>query len=139
MPKSKDILIGGEVKKRFLEKGVDRIQYSLFDLLEIKTPVYTPITKKVCRTNFVSKRRDISGKFHIQNRRFLGSKYKLLGFIEDIVNEKCKGFNSFCDIFAGTGVVGESFNKKNIKVISNDLLFSNYFLLKTFLGHSQYG
>ncbi len=115
----------------------DGNQLSLFDLLETKMPVYTPATAKVRKVYFSPKRRNIPGKFQIQNRRFLGNKYKLLGFIEDIVNEKCNGFNSFCDIFAGTGVVGERFNEKDIKVISNDLLFSNHFPLKTFLGSTQ--
>lgn len=70
----------------------------------------------------------------IQNRRFLGNKYKLLNFIEHIVSEKSGSFESFCDIFSGTGVVGSHFNNKNIKIISNDLLFSNYIPLKAFLG-----
>ncbi|HCJ67610.1 MAG TPA: DNA methyltransferase, partial [Elusimicrobia bacterium] len=72
--------------------------------------------------------------FQLQNRRYLGNKYKLLGFIEDIVAEKCNGIKSFCDIFAGTGVVGERFNKPEIKIISNDFLFTNYVCLKAFLS-----
>jgi len=70
----------------------------------------------------------------IQNRRFLGNKYKLLSFIEHIVYKKCASFDSFCDIFGGTGIVGNHFNKKEIKIISNDLLLSNYIPLKAFLG-----
>ncbi|GAH54088.1 unnamed protein product [marine sediment metagenome] len=115
----------------------DGNQLSLFDLLETKMPVYAPATTKVRKVYFSPKRRNIPGKFQIQNRRFLGNKYKLLGFIEDIINEKCNGFNSFCDIFAGTGVVGERFNEKDVKIISNDLLLSNYFPLKAFFGSTQ--
>ena len=73
-------------------------------------------------------------KFQIQNRRFLGNKFKLLVFIEDIVKEKCGDIESFCDIFAGTGVVGNNFNREDIKIISNDLLYSNFVSLKTFIG-----
>jgi DNA repair protein RadC len=115
----------------------DDIQYSLFDLLETETSSYIPATKKVHKIYLTPKKRNIAGEFQIQSRRFLGNKYKLLGFIEDIVNEKCNGFESFCDIFAGTGVVGERFNRKNIKIISNDLLFNNYISLKAFLGTTQ--
>lgn len=115
----------------------DGIQHSLFDLLKTETPAYAPVITNINKIYFSSKKRNIPGKFQMQNRRFLGNKYKLLGFIEDIVNEKCNGFNSFCDIFAGTGVVGERFNEKDIKLISNDLLFSNYFPMKTFLGSTQ--
>ena len=48
-------------------------------------------------------------KLEINNRRFLGSKYKLLNFIEDTVNEYCKDVKSVVDVFAGTGVVGSMF------------------------------
>jgi len=79
----------------------------------------------------------VPGRFQLQNRRFLGNKYKLLDFIDDIVAEECKGFNVFCDIFAGTGVVGDRFNDKNVKVISNDILTCNYIPLRAFLCATQ--
>jgi len=115
----------------------DGIQNSIFDLLETTQPTYTPEIKKIHKVYFYPEKRVKSGRFQLQNRRFLGNKYKLLGFIEDIVNEKCNGFGVFCDIFAGTGVVGERFNEKDIKVIANDFLESNYLPLKTFLGTSE--
>ena len=128
--------LGGENKNSdYIADG--EVQGILFDLLEIEKPSYISVNTKINKNYFLPKGKNIAGKFQIQNRRFLGNKYKLLGFIEDIVNEKCNGFNSFCDIFAGTGVVGERFNGKDIKVISNDLLFSNYLPLKTFLGSTQ--
>jgi adenine-specific DNA-methyltransferase len=72
--------------------------------------------------------------FQLQNRRYLGNKFKLLNFIEEIVEKNCENINSFCDIFAGTGVVGFRFNTPNIKIITNDILTSNFVCLKTFLG-----
>ena len=83
---------------------------------------------------YYPKTENIAGKFHIQNRRYLGNKFKLINFIKDIVSERCGNIESFCDIFAGTGVVGEGFNSKDIKIISNDILLSNYLPLKTFLN-----
>jgi adenine-specific DNA-methyltransferase len=115
----------------------DGVQNSLFDLLETEQPTYTTEIKKIHKVYFYPENRVKTGRFRLQNRRFLGNKYKLLGFIEDIVNEKCNGFGVFCDIFAGTGVVGERFNEKNIKVIANDFLASNYLPLKAFLGTSE--
>jgi len=73
----------------------------------------------------------------IQNRRFLGNKFRLLSFIEKIVNEKCENFKTFCDIFSGTGVVANRFNKKKVKIIANDILYSNYISLKAFLGTTK--
>jgi len=115
----------------------DGIQLSLFDLLETPQPDYKSEIKKVHKIYFSTENRIKSGSFQLQNRRFLGNKYKLLGFIEDIVNEKCNGFGIFCDIFAGTGVVGDRFNEKSIKVIANDLLVSNFLPLMTFIGTSE--
>lgn len=115
----------------------DGVQNSLFDLLEIKQSAYTPTIKKIHKVYFCPEDRAKPGRFQLQNRRFLGNKYKLLGFIEDIVNEKCNGFSIFCDIFAGTGVVGDRFNEKNIKIIANDFLASNYIPLRAFLGTAE--
>ncbi len=113
----------------------DGLQGTLFGLLKIEKSPYEVTIKKIEKSYFhFSKTK--SNTFKLQNRRYLGNKHKLLGFIEDIVAEKCNGIKSFCDIFAGTGVVGERFNKPQIKIISNDILFSNYACLKAFLGTS---
>ncbi|MDD5433622.1 MAG: DNA adenine methylase, partial [Candidatus Pacebacteria bacterium] len=74
----------------------------------------------------------------IHNRRFLGNKAKLLGFIGDIVADKCRGYYSFCDIFAGTGVVGHYFNRPDTKIISNDILDSSYTSLRCWLNTKNY-
>ncbi|NVP18177.1 DNA adenine methylase [Candidatus Gracilibacteria bacterium] len=71
--------------------------------------------------------------YSLNNRRYLGNKFKLLDFISEIIEKEKITFSSFCDIFAGTGVVGNFFNKKNIKVISNDILEANFVSLVTFL------
>lgn len=60
----------------------------------------------------------------INNRRYLGNKYKLLPFITKIVTEYCGDFNSFTDIFAGTGAVASAYINKQLT--TNDILFSNY-------------
>ena len=41
----------------------------------------------------------------INNRRYLGNKYKLLPFIKEIVDKHCLNINSVADLFAGTGTV----------------------------------
>ena len=60
----------------------------------------------------------------INNRRYLGSKYKLLPFIKKIVGEQCPGIHTVADIFAGTGAVASAFTDK--KLITNDNMYSNY-------------
>lgn len=71
-------------------------------------------------------------KLEINNRRFLGSKYKLLNFIENTVNEHCKDVKSVVDVFAGTGVVGSLFLKNGKDVYFNDYLKSNFYSYKAF-------
>ncbi len=60
----------------------------------------------------------------INNRRYLGNKYKLLPFITKVVEAECENVNTVADIFAGTGAVASAFTNK--KLIVNDNLYSNY-------------
>lgn len=71
--------------------------------------------------------------FEINNRRYLGSKYKLLSFIEGIIDKHCNGSTTFLDLFGGTGIVAAHFNKR-FHIIVNDILKSNVFAYQTFLS-----
>ena len=70
--------------------------------------------KKMCKERYIK----------INNRRYLGNKYKLLPFIKDVIEENCKNIKSVADIFSGTGAFASAFTDKI--VITNDLLYSNY-------------
>ena len=61
--------------------------------------------------------------------RYIGSKLKLIGFIKETVWKYCGEDISdkvFCDLFAGTGIVGRSFAPLVKKVIANDLEYYSY-------------
>jgi len=60
----------------------------------------------------------------INNRRYLGNKYRLLPFITDVISAECGNFDTFADIFAGTGAVSSAYIDKHL--ITNDILYSNY-------------
>ncbi len=60
----------------------------------------------------------------INNRRYLGNKYKLLNFIKRVVDSECDEISTVADIFAGTGAVASAFIDK--KIITNDIMYSNY-------------
>ena len=49
--------------------------------------------------------------FKITNRRYLGSKTKLLSFIHETIKKEALKFDSVLDLFAGTGAVADSFNR----------------------------
>ena len=70
--------------------------------------------------------------FNIQNRRYLGNKFKLLNSIKELVTKKCGNYSSFIDLFSGTSVVANSFNSNKVIIITNDLLYSNYVIAKSF-------
>lgn len=72
----------------------------------------------------------------IGQRRYLGSKTKLLTFIEEIISKENITFESFADIFAGTGVVANYFHSKAI-VIVNDILESNYQIYVAYFGKQR--
>lgn len=72
----------------------------------------------------------------INNRRYLGNKYKLLNFIKQIVDDNCKDINTFADIFAGTGSVSSAFIDK--KLITNDIMYFNYICHVAWFGAQKY-
>ena len=72
----------------------------------------------------------------INNRRYLGNKYKLLDFIRRVVQEHCPGISTVADIFAGTGAVASAFTDK--KLITNDIMYSNYICHKAWFDSQPY-
>ena len=68
----------------------------------------------------------------INNRRYLGNKYKLLSFIKEVVENECDNIHTVADIFAGTGAVASAFMDK--RIITNDILYSNYICHEAWFG-----
>ncbi len=76
--------------------------------------------------------------FNISQRRYLGNKNSILPFIYTIIKNEIKHFDSLCDIFSGTGVVGSYFNNSNNTIIFNDLLYHNFVSLNAFLSSENF-
>lgn len=76
--------------------------------------------------------------YKISQRRYLGNKNSILDFIDEIIKKEVGEFDSFCDLFSGTGVVGAYFNAKDKKIISNDLLYQNFISLNAFLNSDEF-
>ena len=76
--------------------------------------------------------------FSINNRRYIGSKYKLLPHIQEFINSNCEDIKTTADIFAGTGVVSELFRSMGKNIITNDILLSNYYIYSTFFINETY-
>ena len=70
----------------------------------------------------------------INNRRYLGNKYKLLSFIKEVIKSENLKINSIFDVFAGTGAVASAFTDKTI--IVNDILYSNHLAHLTWFNPS---
>lgn len=75
--------------------------------------------------------------YTISNRRYTGSKYKLLDWIEQLIKENCSG-SIFFDVFAGTGVVSDRMRSSFQTIIMNDFLYSNETIYKAFFGSGKY-
>lgn len=72
----------------------------------------------------------------INNRRYLGNKYKLLSFIRQVVLEECTDVETVFDVFAGTGAVASAFTDRTL--ITNDLLYSNYLAHISWFSPQEY-
>ncbi|WDF48215.1 DNA adenine methylase [Chryseobacterium sp. KACC 21268] len=71
---------------------------------------------------------------------YIGSKNKLSDFIKQTVYkvvDKDLSNKIFCDLFAGTGIVGRNFKAGTKKVISNDFEFYSYVLNRNYVGNHQ--
>lgn len=69
---------------------------------------------------------------------YIGSKYKLSDFIKTTVKQVVDEDLSeliFCDLFAGTGIVGRTFKSEVKKVISNDVEYYSFVLNKNYIGN----
>ena len=75
--------------------------------------------------------------YQIWNRRYTGSKYKLSDWITNLIFENCSG-NSFCDLFAGTGVISKSVIEHVDTLYINDFLYSNEIIYKAFFEQEDY-
>lgn len=68
---------------------------------------------------------------------YIGSKLSLLGFLDSsITNIAGKDNKTFCDLFAGTGIVGRYFKQKGFSVISNDLQYYSFVLNRHYIGNN---
>lgn len=72
----------------------------------------------------------------INNRRYLGNKYRLLSFIKKVVDDECRDVDTILDIFSGTGAVASAFLDRT--VITNDILYSNYLAHVTWFSDAEY-
>ena len=101
----------------------EQIQYDIFNKKNLAKVIPFPYTKelKTCKIN---------------NKRYLGNKYKLLNFIRSIVDKECEDVNTVADIFAGTGAVASAFTDKLL--ITNDILYSNYICHVAWFGKQKY-
>lgn len=76
-------------------------------------------------------------KLQINNRRYLGSKQKMLDFINRVVSENTNHIKTVADIFGGTGVVADMFRQQGKNIIVNDILTSNYISYQTWFGNDS--
>lgn len=69
---------------------------------------------------------------------YIGSKYSILPFVTQtvkaVVGEDLSN-KVFCDIFAGTGIVGKTFKPEVRKVIANDWEYYGYVINRNYIGN----
>ena len=109
-------------KKEEIKKAAVRAGMSVNEL------IWNAVSKELHNSEYL-------GTIGISNRRYVGSKRKLLTFIRSAL--KNIRFNSFADLFAGTGVVADMYNKRKT-IIVNDLLYSNYICYAAWFSDEAY-
>jgi adenine-specific DNA-methyltransferase len=69
---------------------------------------------------------------------YIGSKWSLLPFIQNLLTTKQLTGGTFCDIFAGTTAVGQLAKKMGFRVISNDWQYYSYVLGRASISCSRF-
>ncbi|MFM9378813.1 Dam family site-specific DNA-(adenine-N6)-methyltransferase [Gordonia sp. VNK21] len=72
--------------------------------------------------------------FELRNRRYLGSKRLVLPVIAEVIDTLDERPATAADLFAGTGMVGQSLARAGMAVTFNDLLSSNTTVYRAFFG-----
>ena len=79
----------------------------------------------------------LDSRYGIENRRYIGSKSRLVQNIFSVIPEELKN-GHFLDIFGGTGVVSAQALRIFNKVTINDHLYSNEIIYKAFFGKGRF-
>ncbi|MBO2523621.1 MAG: DNA-binding protein [Bacteroidetes bacterium] len=77
-------------------------------------------------------------RFSLESRRYIGCKAKLTDWIFDLIEQNTYDVHSFCDIFAGTGVVANRALQQYERVVVNDFLYSNNLVYQAFFGNGEW-
>lgn len=72
---------------------------------------------------------------------YIGSKYSLIDFLHETIST-VSGYKDgdkyiFADLFAGTGVVGSYYKSLGCYVISNDIQYYSYSIIKHFIENTN--
>lgn len=70
---------------------------------------------------------------------YIGSKLKLSPFLVEVIGETVGELSdkTFCDLFAGTGIVGRTFKPRVRTVIANDIEHYSYVLNRHYIGNNR--
>lgn len=123
-------------KKKSSDYVAEGKQLTLFYYFGITKPAYEMNIENVVEFDYYLPK--IKNNYHqLHNRRYIGSKQKLINWIFSIIKKECNG-NNFADVFAGTGIVGAVAVKHFEKIFLNDFLFSNYVIYQAFFSNEPY-
>ena len=77
-------------------------------------------------------------KLGIERRRYIGNKAKLADWIFKILDQEMPNAKSFCDLFAGTGIIASRAIEKYDQIFVNDILSSNSTIYRAFFGDGDF-
>lgn len=134
---------GCDKDKSYYLYNMDKVYDSLEGDDDYKLKILQSVKEQIIlnKTYNYSHNNDLSLPYkpiELESRRYIGNKFKLTGWIMDIIKEHIGPFNSFFDVFAGTGSVSKAALSFCDKIIMNDFLFSNNVIYNAFFGPGEY-
>lgn len=134
------LLYGVDKSVLMAHRDSDKILSSIESSDVAKQAIEIAREKLVLGERYLSHVKDdiIPQRIQISGRRYIGSKAKLIDWIFDTISNNVSDAKSFCDIFAGTGVVAATAFEHFQTIIVNDLLYSNNVIYKAFFGSGHW-
>ena len=69
--------------------------------------------------------------------KYIGNKYRLIPFIEEVISKTAMNCHTFFDIFTGTTNVAQHYKRKGYRIISNDIMTYSYVLQMAYIKNNK--
>lgn len=84
-----------------------------------------------------TKNMNTKNTFLLSDRKYKDNQKEQVEKIVEVIKEECSYFETFFDVFGGTGIISNAFNNLNKTIIINDILDANKCIYEAWFGSEE--